>query len=284
MSRNRESNAAGENLELTGIQWLLDHHGTKEQERRGLVDDLNLRPGNVVLDLGCGPGLWSSLFAAKIKPNGRVIGVDGSTELLRYAEGQLQCEPLKELISYRRADFPPIPLDAKTVDLVFFANCLSYIPDHHKILNEHKRVTKQGGRIVVKDFDGANIVFHPIDPILTQKILLAASRALTHDQVAGYFDIFAGRKLHGLFLESGLKNVCTKTYAIQKLAPLTPVVKRYMVTTGEWYAGLAKPYLSEEDYAQWRAHFDPTSDEYVLNRNDFYFSMIEVLTVGTLVA
>ena len=281
MSGNRESNVAGESLELTGIQWLLDHHETKEQERRRLVDDLNLQPGDVVLDLGCGPGLWSSLFAAKVQPNGRIIGVDCSKELLSYAESQLQYEPLKKLISYRRADCPPIPLEDKTVDLVFFANCLSYIPDHDEILNEHMRVTKRGGRIVGKDFDGANVIFHPIDPILTQKVLLAASRALTHDHVAGYLDIFAGRKLHGVFLESGLKNVCTRTDAIQKLAPLTPVVERYMIANGEWYARMAEPYLSEEDYAQWRAHFDPASDEYVLERRDFYFSMFEVLTVGT---
>ena len=41
-------------LELTNVEWLVDHHKTKEQERRQTVDDLNLKPGDVVLDLGCG--------------------------------------------------------------------------------------------------------------------------------------------------------------------------------------------------------------------------------------
>ncbi len=68
-------------LELTNVEWLLDHHKTKLQERRKTVDELNLKPGDVVLDLGCGPGLWTHLLAEKVKPNGRVVGLDFSPDL-----------------------------------------------------------------------------------------------------------------------------------------------------------------------------------------------------------
>ena len=67
-------------MEWISLEWLLDHHKTKEQERRRMVADLNLAPGDAILDLGCGPGLWAPLFAEKVKPNGRVVGVDVSPE------------------------------------------------------------------------------------------------------------------------------------------------------------------------------------------------------------
>ena len=42
----------------------------------------------MVLDLGCGPGLWSSMFAEKVKPNGRVVGVDIDSRWIDYAEAK----------------------------------------------------------------------------------------------------------------------------------------------------------------------------------------------------
>ena len=62
-------------LELASLEWLLDHHRTKKQERRRMVANLNLKPGDAILDLGCGPGLWTPLFAEKVKPNGRLLGL-----------------------------------------------------------------------------------------------------------------------------------------------------------------------------------------------------------------
>ena len=53
-------------LELVNIEWQVNHHLAKQP----------FKSGDMILDLGCGPGLWSSMFAEKVKPNGRVIGVD----------------------------------------------------------------------------------------------------------------------------------------------------------------------------------------------------------------
>ncbi len=55
-------------LELVNIEWQVNHHLAKEPYRQQIVDDLHLQPGDFVLDLGCGPGLWSSMFAEKLKP------------------------------------------------------------------------------------------------------------------------------------------------------------------------------------------------------------------------
>jgi hypothetical protein len=144
-----------------------------------------------------------------------------------------------------------------------------------------KRVTKKGGRIAAKDFDGALFIVHPIEPQLSLKILAAAAQALKENPLEPLFDNFIGRKMHGLFLQAGFKDVSTTSRAIQILSPLIPEAKRYITGNAEWHAKIGSPYSSEEDLKQWRAHFDPNSDNYILDLEEFYFCMLEVLTVGT---
>jgi ubiquinone/menaquinone biosynthesis C-methylase UbiE len=267
-------------LELIDLEWLLDHHKSKEQERIQMVESFGIKPGDIVLDLGCGPGLWTSALAEKVKPNGKVIGVDSTPELLNFAIKNLEKDPLKHLIEFKKSDFNEIPFRSDKFDFTFFGNCFAYVEDHFKVIEEMKRTAKPGGRVAAKDFDGGLFIVHPIDPDLTLRVMSAAAKSLKEKPIEPKFDNFTGRKMHGFFLKAGFKDVSTTSYAIQKLSPLAPEVKNYITGNAEWLVKSGSPYLSEEDTQQWRSHFDPNSENYILDLEEFYFCMLEIITIG----
>ena len=65
------------------------------------------------------------------------------------------------------------------------------------------------------------------------------------------------------------------------MSPLSAATRRYIRSNAEWYGRTAMPYLSEDESSRWADAFDPASDACVLDRADFYFSMIETVTEGT---
>ncbi len=268
-------------LQLSSVEWLLDHHQAKEEERRQMVDDLGLRSGDRVLDSASGPGLWSRLFAEKVYPGGRVVALDFSPELIEYAHVALRGDPLGAVIDLVLGEFNLLPFDREVFDVVFLGNCFCYIEDIPAVLDGHRRVTKAGGRVISKEFDGGAVIFHPVDAALTLKVLTGTARALAERAGPSRFDNFVGRKMHGLFLQAGFTAVSTRTYPIQKVPPLSPATKRYIRANAEWYGRTAAPYLSHEEACRWADAFDPASDACVLERDDFFFATMETVTEGT---
>ena len=246
-----------------------------------MVEDLGLAPGDRVLDSASGPGLWSRLFADKVHPRGRVVGLDFSPELLEYARTTLKEDPLEEVIDLVLGEFGRLPFARGTFDAVFLGNCFCYVSDVPGVLERHKHVTRTGGRVISKEFDGGAVIFHPVDPALTLKVLTGAARTLADGSGSSRFDNFVWRKMYGMFVQSGFSAVSTRSYAIQKLSPLSAATKRYIRSNAEWYGRTARPYLSDEDHCRWTNAFDSNSDACVLDRPDFYFSMIETVTTGT---
>ena len=120
----------------------LDH---LRHERALTVAALRLGPGDVVLDVACGPGNFTAAFAAAVAPTGRAIGIDLSSPMLDRA----RANNAHARATFLRGDATRLPFPDGSLDAVNCYAALYLIPDPYAAFDEMLRVLRPGGRIAV---------------------------------------------------------------------------------------------------------------------------------------
>jgi SAM-dependent methyltransferase len=107
------------------------------------------RPGEVVVDLGCGRGQDVIRAAGRVGASGEAVGVDASEAMLEKARSSLP--PFLANARFVRSDLAALDLPAGMADVVI-SNCtINHAPDKEAVYREIRRILKDGGRFVVSD-------------------------------------------------------------------------------------------------------------------------------------
>ena len=113
-----------------------------------LVDDLQLQPGETVLDVGCGTGAHDRWLVKRTGGANRVTGIDQSPYLLREAANLAKLEGLGGAIEWREGNAEVLPFPDNSFDVTFSVLVMMFV-DADRMLAEMVRVTKPGGRVGV---------------------------------------------------------------------------------------------------------------------------------------
>lgn len=236
-----------------------------ERHWRFYLDLAAVRPGERVLDVGCGAGGMCRLAATRVGRSGAVIGLDPGTARLGEVLAQLAA-PDAGAVCYVAGRGEALPFPNAVFDLVLSLEAVEYMQDPAAFVCEAHRVLRPDGRLLLvhHDYDTLAVSIH--DRHLARRIVAALSDAGPNG--------WAGRRLWG-YLKAA-------PWTGQRAMAYTPVLTSYAEMRAEfgwmdaWLEKLvAGGALTAQDLARWHAEQEAADAA-----GEFVFSLTRFVCIG----
>jgi ubiquinone/menaquinone biosynthesis C-methylase UbiE len=228
---------------------------------RALIEEVDLQPGDSVLEVGCGTGVISRWLARRNAEKNKIVGVDINPYLLGEAIALTKSEGLGGLIDFREGNAEVLPIPDDSFDITVSCTLLEE-GNADQMLTEMIRVTKPGGRIavIVRSVDMPFMVNAPIRAGLKSKIEVPGGDV----SEKGCADV----SLYRRFRRAGLHNI-----------KMFPQMASLDASNGPWWHFLQNRFLGKlttEELKEWQAGMVKAESE-----ETFFVSMPYHCAVGT---
>ena len=193
----------------------------------------HLRPGQRILDVGCGPGTITLDLAARVAP-GEVIAIDAAAEVVAQAEAARVAAGVTN-VRFAVGDAYALDAGDATFDVVHAHQVLQHLTDPVAALEEWRRALAPDGVLAVRDSDYGAFFWAPADPVLDR--WLALYHELTRHNGA---EADAGRHLLGWVRRAGFTDVVATSSTWTFADP----------ETRAWWGGLWADRVRESAFAE----------------------------------
>jgi SAM-dependent methyltransferase len=233
------------------------------RRRQASFDALDPRPGETILDLGCGPGHLTQELARAVGPKGVVIGVDPSAEMRKTAEARCADTPSVRIIE-GTADAHP--LKDSSVDKAVSVQVFEYLSDLDRPIAELHRTLRPGGLVVISDMHWDTLTWRSSDPDRMGRVISAWDDHLSDRTVP--------EKLPALFARAGFTRIRSVPYPICDIVLRPDGLARMMMILIEAFAK-ANSLMPEYEIDAWRDEQTALAAE-----GEFFFSITHFVTVA----
>jgi ubiquinone/menaquinone biosynthesis C-methylase UbiE len=134
-----------------GADWLERPERESEEHTDELLEQLHLKPGDVVADIGAGTGYLSRRLAKKIMPGGKVLAVDIQPEMLSFLTNKMSSLGVTNVFPILGTVSDP-HLPARSADLVIMVDVYHEFEFPHEMMSGICRALKPGGRVAFVEF------------------------------------------------------------------------------------------------------------------------------------
>jgi ubiquinone/menaquinone biosynthesis C-methylase UbiE len=127
------------------------------QNQEEIIQLLNLKPTDIIADLGCGSGYFTVPLSRKVK---KVYAIDIQPEMLEYLENKIKQQKILNIETLLSTE-NEIPLQDESIDLLMTVNTIHEFRNKEQIISEIRRVLKPEGKAVIIDFKKEETGFGP---------------------------------------------------------------------------------------------------------------------------
>jgi ubiquinone/menaquinone biosynthesis C-methylase UbiE len=116
-----------------------------------VIRNLNIKPGDIVADVGSGGGFFSFEFAKRVGDTGKVMALDTEPELLDYIKEQMKIQSINN-VQPTLIKNDDLGLAENGVDLMFLRNVYHHLPEPIKYFARIKKYLKPHGRVAIIEY------------------------------------------------------------------------------------------------------------------------------------